>query len=241
LAAKVDGSPELARIRELVAAAQDARRPTSYARDFDGALAANAINPVVLADYERDLLQLDAEARRVLKAAAIKRLIRNKRKGWEPLFDLLSEAKGYAYLAALGCTGIQIVPSSYDYKTPDLKAELNGRLVLCEVKTINMSDDGRTVCDGDGTSRSGRCLSEEFLAGKLTWTLRAAKAQLDGFPSSAARKIAYVVFNPDESLHDYADDYSLQLQAFLRASPLEGIEVEIFQFSRFHYASRSVG
>jgi len=222
--------PELERIRELVAMAEDARRPESYPRNFDRSVAANALNRKLLAHYERDLRTLDPEAWRALKAAAIKRLIRKKRKGWEPLFDILNEAKAYAYLAALGCTGIQMIPPSYEYKTPDLRADLNGRLVLCEVKTINMSDDGRTISAAGSSSPRGRCLSEEFLGGKLTWTLRAAKAQLDAFPAPGARKIAYVVFTPDHSLNGCADDYSLQLTAFLMERPPEGVEVEIFQF-----------
>ncbi len=219
----------LERVRELVAAAEDARKPASYARNFDGFLAANEINRAILADYERDLSLLDDGAWRALKTSAIKRLIRNKKKRWEPLFDILSEAKGYAHLRALGCADIQMIPPSYDFKTPDLKAELDGDLVLCEVKTINMSDDARTVRAIDSPS-SGR-LAEKFLSGKLTWTLRAAKAQLDAFPLRAARKLVYLVFTPDESLDEYAGDYSLQLKAFLAHFPLEDVEVEIFQFS----------
>jgi hypothetical protein len=215
----------LERVRTLIAAAEDARRPNSYARHFDGFVAASAIQRQILADYERDLLALDGETWAAMKAGALKRLLRNKAKGWEPLFDMLSEAKACTYLTALGCTNIHMIPPSYDYKTPDLKAELNGGLVLCEVKTINMSDDARVV-RGAGPA----LLSQDFLNGKLTWTLRAAKAQLDAVASSAARKIVYLVFNPDESLDGYDDDYACQLAAFLKALDLNDVEVEVFQF-----------
>lgn len=211
--------PDRERIRELLTAAQDARRPTSYARQFENVVAANATMQSLLAHYEQDLLRLDPSAWTVLKAAAVKRLIQNPQRGWEPLFGLLNEAKAYAYLAALGCTGIQMIPPSYDDKAPDLRADLNGALVLCEVKTIHIRDDGRA-------------LSDEFLRGKLTRTLRAAKAQLDAYPSAAARKMVYVVLTPDESSQDYADDNSLQLRAFLQAFPLAGVEVEIARFQR---------
>jgi hypothetical protein len=224
--------PELGRVRELLAAAEDARKPASYARSFENALAANAIDRRVLTEYERDLAILDAEFWQGLKAGAIKRLLRNTQKSWEPLFDILSEAKAYAYLAALGCTGIQMIPRSYDFKTPDLRAELNGALVLCEVKTINMSDDERTVPVAESSSPPRRRLSEKFLKGKLTWTLRAAKAQLDAFPAATARKLVYLIFTPDESWNDYADDYAAQLRAFLKGLPLGDVEVEIFQFPR---------
>ncbi len=217
---------KLERLRALIASAQDARRPTSYTSHFEGAVAANTLRPEILTGYEQDLLMLDVEAWRQLKASAVKRLIHNNRRGWEPLFGILNEAKGYAYLTALGCTDIKMIPHSYECKRPDFSAALNGALVLCEVKTIHMSDDARTIRPDTSASRSKRCLSEDFLLGKLTRTLRAAKAQLDAFPSSTARKLIYVVFNPDESLHEYADDYSLQLRAFLKESSVEGVEVE---------------
>lgn len=224
--------PNLERIRELLAAAEDARKPASYARNFEKAFGASAGRQRILANYEQDLWALDAQTWRALTASAAKRLMRNKGKDWEPLFDMLSEAKGYAYLKALGCTDIQMIPTSYDYKTPDLRATLSGSLVLCEVKTINMSDDARTVRDVDPDSPAGGYLTEEFLRGKLTWTLRAAKAQLDAFALPAVRKLIYLVFTPDESLDGYADDYAPQLKRFLKTLSMGGVEVEIFQFSQ---------
>jgi len=211
--------PNLDRIKELLTAAQDARRSSSYARHFQNFAAENPLMRSLLAGYEQDLLTLDASAWAVLKAAAVKRLIRNPQRGWEPLFGILNEAKAYAFLASLGGAGIQMIPPSYDDKAPDLRADVNGVLVLCEVKTIHMRDDARA-------------LSDEFLRGKLTRTLRAAKAQLDAYPSAAARKIVYVVLTPDESSHDYADDNSLQLRSFLQAFPLADVEVEIARFPR---------
>lgn len=222
--------PTLERIRELLAAAEDARKPASYARNFEKAFAASPGRQRILTNYEQDLWALDAETWRALKVSAVKRLMRNKGKDWEPLCDMLSEAKGYTYLKALGCADIQMIPTSYDYKTPDMRATLNGGLVLCEVKTINMSDDARTVRDVDPGSSAGGYLAEEFLRGKLTWTLRAAKAQLDAVALPAVRKLVYLVFTPDESLEGYADDYAPQLKTFLKALPMGGVEVEIFQF-----------
>lgn len=219
---------KLERMRELLATAQDARRPASYARAFDQWVATDAITQEAMANYERDLLKLDHESWSVLKAAAFKRLIRNRRNGWDPLFGLLNEAKAYAYLMALGCTDIQTIPHSYDTKSPDLRAQLKGRLVLCEVKTINIRDDERTIRVTDG-AQSTRSLSQEFLRGKLTRTLHAAKGQLDAFPSAMARKIVYVVFNPDKSLNEYVLDHALQIRDFLNESPIEGVEVSVTQ------------
>lgn len=224
--------PKPERIKELLAAAQDARRPTSYARYFESFAAASAVMQSLLADYEQDLRALDAFSWAALKSAAFKRLIRNPQRGWEPLFGMLNEAKAHAYLTSLGCTCIEMIPPSYDDKAPDLKADLNGALVLCEVKTIHMTNDARITNAADRASQARGALSEDFLRGKLTRTLRAAKAQLDAYPSTAARKMVYVVFTPDESCDERAGDDSVQLTAFLKAGPLAGVEVEIFQFPR---------
>lgn len=217
-------------MRALVAAAQDARRHTSYASNFDRYVGASAARRQILPDYERDLLTLDAETWRAVKADAFKRLIRNPKNGWDPLFGILNEAKAYASLAARGCSAIQMIPHSYDYKTPDMRAQSEGRLVLCEVKTITLSDDARTICAADDATRHRRSLSDHFLHGKLTRALHDAKAQLDAVPSAAARKIVYVVLHPDESLADCAAAHSVQLQTFLKESPVPGVEVEFFLF-----------
>ncbi len=94
------------------------------------------------------------------------------------------------------------------------------------------SDGARTVGTADSASASRRVLSEDFLRGKLTRTLRAAKAQLDAYPSSAARKIVFVVFAPDESWEEDADGDSRQLRAFLKKHPFAGVDVEFYQFPR---------
>jgi len=160
----------LERIRELMPKRRVAAKPDSFFYKFDRSLEADPEKRKTLDDVEADLSCLDEAAWNVLRSQAAKYLLRNPKSGWEPLFNTFNEAKGYRHLRALGCTDIAFVPPRYDRKTPDLKARLDGRTVLCEVKTIT------TPCTG----------------AKLLKVLTEAKAQLDGFDHDA-RKVIFIV------------------------------------------------
>jgi hypothetical protein len=84
---------------------------------------------------------LDSDAWDALKDAAAQRLVRTKDRGWQPLFDILNEAKAYNHLVSIGCTSVQFIPRSkrHGERTPDLQALSNSVITFCEVKTINMS------------------------------------------------------------------------------------------------------
>ena len=131
-------------------------------------------------------------------------LTRTRKNGWGPLFDALNEVKGYKHLKHLGCVDIAFITPSYAQKSPDLVGHINGRKVLCEVKTINVSE-------GE--------LPETFFSEKVTNIIVKAKAQLDAF-DQAARKIVYLVFHSDDV------DHSKHVAAFLRSRPVDGVEIE---------------
>ncbi len=172
-------SGPFARIRALIALAGDAPSRESFARTFEAALATKVLPLESLDAGEADLASLDDGAWQHFKAGAAERLMRAPKRGWDPLFDLLNEAKGYAYLQSLGCMEIAFVARTYAGKSPDLMAALNGRRVLCEVKTVSVAET---------------LLSDEFLSGKLAWTLAEAKAQMEEFGPRDARMIVTLVF-----------------------------------------------
>ena len=63
------------------------------------------------------------------------------RRGWQQLFDILNQARAYNYLKTLGCSNILFIPRADNQalRTPDIEAILGSDRVLCEVKTINIS------------------------------------------------------------------------------------------------------
>ena len=204
----------LSRIRELIAAAQDARKRDSLARTLDKAIQSHLISRETLEAYEADLAGVDEAAWLSLKAEAVQRLSRIRARPWDALGDFLNEVKGYAHLKTLGCTDIGFVARTYDRKSPDLMAMLEGRRVLCEVKTLILSETP---------------LSDDFLDGKLRWTIAEAKAQLDEFGQGDDRKIVYLVFRLHESCGRGGATCAAQLEAFLARAPAAGVEVTVFK------------
>src|SRR6201987_2808321 len=92
-------------------------------------------------EIESDLQRLDACGWELLKGDLVPLVKKRKHeRGWQPLLNKLNEAKGYNHLVRIGCTDVQFLRRSSS-RTPDLKGRLGPSTVLCEVKTINPSDN----------------------------------------------------------------------------------------------------
>ena len=130
-----DAISELRRSLPRVFELRDSVRDSHYDNFFREFETSTLNIPAKRRAFERLELQLsslDIAAWQDLKGRAVPELQRRRRgRGWQSLFDLLNEAKGFAYLQSLGCSGIHFVARTGG-KTPDLKAELNGQTVLCE-------------------------------------------------------------------------------------------------------------
>jgi hypothetical protein len=179
-------------------------------------------------DIERDLQALDFKAWDFLRKEAFPRLkARHPTRGWRQLFETLNEAKGYIYLTRIGCTGVKFIPRSKtnNVQTPDLEGELVSVTALCEVKTINVSEreTERRYLGGVGTTLAD--LEESFFK-KLMSTIDAATSQLRAFGTDlGTRRIALVVINFDDRLHECADRYETQIDEYMTKASMPGIEV----------------
>lgn len=97
---------------------------------------------------EKALQELDPDSKEVLKKKICKYpTIKHPGRGWHQLFDILHEARAYSYLTSLNCSDIRLIPESKG--TPDLEGILPSGKVLCEVKTINISDDEASIRASD--------------------------------------------------------------------------------------------
>jgi hypothetical protein len=127
------------RLYELKAAVPDPTHPDAHFQNFEERLQESAHVRDQYMKFERPLEALDDAAwRDLLSRAAPFTMQLDAKRGWQSLFDTLNESKGYAYLKTLGCSDIAFIKRD-SKKTPDLRAVLDGRRVLCEVKTINVS------------------------------------------------------------------------------------------------------
>jgi hypothetical protein len=218
---------ELQRISQLREYSISLNSPKAYFRAADDKLS-NPSKRLFFVALERELQGLDVTAWELLKGEALPRLkSAQPTRGWEQLFDTLNEAKGYNYLARIGCADFKFIPRAKKGKvqTPDLRGLLGTTPVLCEVKTINVSDDEANRLAGGGVRTTLRYLEQPFFD-KLSSTIRSAATQLLAFDKDlTSRRIVYVVFNFDDRIHEYADEYQKQIEAFLAGAALPDVEV----------------
>ena len=96
---------KLPRVYELKDMLMDPSHPDAYFQNFEDGLEHNPSKLKAFEKVDRWLAPLDREAWNDLKERAAIHLVSQTRsagRGWQALFDVLSEARGFAYLAARG-------------------------------------------------------------------------------------------------------------------------------------------
>jgi hypothetical protein len=229
----------LPRIFELRDLLRNPDTPSAYFRDFDSSIATEPVKRKHFIDIEADLQGLDPGAWDYLKHE-VAPLFEQKdpARGWRAAFDKLNQAKAYIHLKRIGCTDVEFIPESptRGQKTPDLKGQLGETKVLCEVKTINISQDEANARTAIVARSIQRHLSDAFFE-KLRSTLKTAKDQMACYyPNDDARRMVYVIINFDDGLHEYVEAYSDQLRSFVSDSPEPGTDV-IFDVKAAFYSA----
>lgn len=226
---------ELPRVFALKDTLSAPTNPHAYFQNFEESLRENSQKLAAFRKIEDVLSALDADAWNTLRDTASAHLTRpstSKGRGWQSLFDVLSEARGYAYLRSIGCSDIRCVGRA-DRPTPDIEAIHEGRRVLCKVKTINISEDEavrrRRVYSGTPVARKTPTeLGAQYLS-KLGSTLANAVRQLDAFdPERTARRIVFCVLNFDDWVGDYYPAYFREIDTHLLTHPVEGVELVFY-------------
>jgi hypothetical protein len=221
---------ELPRVYELIDLTENLHEPCAYFHNFESSYCDEASKREVWQNREKQLQALDLNSWKVLKHKASSYLTKPdyvKGGWWHQLIEALNEARGYNYLKSIGCSNIKFIPSAIinGVETPDLKGELNNFSILCEVKTINISDEEAY------TRRSGGCrtitdqLGDGFL-NKLASDLLKAQRQMKAYDDGEnVRRIAYVIIDFDDLLGEYKEDYFYEIDRFLADKVPPNIEV----------------
>jgi hypothetical protein len=218
---------ELPRLFELKDCIDDPASPDAYFQDFDQKLARSTHKREVYLQWERVLQGLDAEAWEHLKKEAAPRLTKpdKKGRGWQQLFDILNEGRAYNYLNSIGCRGVRFVPRSRE-RSPDLEAALASDRVLCEVKTINVSDEEIAARTGPPKARSGQIYVTPGFLKKLRATLETAKQQMLAYdPQGAAVHLVYLNILFDDFFAERKEAYFQQIDEYLAGAPVSGIRL----------------
>ena len=105
--------------------------------------------------------------------------------------------------------------------------------MLCEVKTINISEDkaGRRRRVYSGTAVASKTPTELGAAylSKLRNTLDNAVRQFDAFdPERTARRVVFCVLNFDDWVGDYYPSYFREMDTHLLTHPVKGVELVFY-------------
>lgn len=229
---------EMPRVSELIDLIEDQGHSGAYFKEFEQTVLEYPEKHRVWLAREKELQELDPGAWDFLKAELSPYLAaRVNGRGWEQLISLLNQARAYKYLRDCGCSKIRFIPRALksEIQTPDLEGVVDGGLVLCEVKTINISDKEIGVRSTETCRSTEAVLSAGFFK-KFTAFLIKAKDQMASFSNvPKVRRVVFVVINFDDRLGEYKDWYYEQIDNYLKVDSIPKIEVVLFnQRTCFH-------
>jgi hypothetical protein len=216
-------SKELPRIYELRFLTQTHKYLPEHFHDFDNSLSNSSSKMQDFSSLEKELQGLDSTSWDMLKSE----IICKKKITWPQLMDKMNEVRGYNYLAKMGCKNIRFIsPSPRRLKTPDIEAMLGAMKVLCEVKTIHISEKEKDFRKGGKVNTMTSYKLKCGFFKKLRKDQIIAENQLKEYDRTiTTRRIVYVVINFDDWIGDGREEYFKQIQQFLSADPISGIEI----------------
>jgi hypothetical protein len=220
---------QLPRFYELKDLITDPSDPNAYFPAFENLLR-DAICLECFRCWERQLHGLDDGAWRFLKGEVTPYLVCKSPggRGWQQLFDILGQARAYNHLReSLGCSKIHFIPRSTRSaeETPDLEGTHGSGRVLCEVKTINVSDDEVLARRMQYVVRPVHSQLEKGFLRKLDFDIAKAKNQLDTYDATgSAQHLVYINICFDDWAGHYQEDYRQQIDQHLSQHP-PGVEV----------------
>jgi len=175
--------------------------------------------------YEQRLQRLDAGAWEQLLIKCLPYVCRkDRRRGWEQLWNHLNEALGYALLAERGYSKIQFIDRG-DEGTPDLTGAIESVSEFVEVKTVNCSDeDINRRNEWPPVARDvGYGLPPKFSA-KVLKTIDESRNQLLRHAEPADVRIILLVVSFDSDFKFVGENYR-QLQELVAANRSSEVEL----------------
>jgi hypothetical protein len=209
------------RIYELWDLIADPSSPDAYLPEED-VLRSSSLAQEFYASLEKELQGLDEDPWKSLRSEAARYLsVRDKRRDWHQLFNILNQAYAYNHLRAIGCSNIRFIPRSKakGVKTPDLEGSQDGVKVVCEVKSIGISDseiDARRTLEAQDED----CLVGQRFFKRLTSAITEARSQLLAYdPAREARQLVYVCARLDSWPSGCDEQQYQQIDRYLSDKP----------------------
>jgi hypothetical protein len=217
---------KLPRLYELKDLGDDPTSANAYFRNFEKHLQDSPHVLQIYLRWERSLQKLDFNAWDFLKDEALPYLTTKqaKKRGWEQLFNILNQARAYAYLKAAGCSSPRFIPraDAQGFETPDIEAALGSARLLCEVKSVNISED-EVRARTEFTVRSIAIRLDRGFFGKLQSDIDKAKSQMCAYDRyGTAARLVYINVRFDDFLAQCKEDYFRQIDRYLSDHPVAG-------------------
>jgi hypothetical protein len=185
-------------------------------------------------EIDNCLMDLDQPSWNLLKEKAISKFMSHRIGNWEQdFFNTLNESKAYSFLVHNSCTGLSFIKESdHTTRTPDIEGIFDRRQLLCEVKTINKSDD-EIIRYMSNEFHTSYFLNDGFF-NKLDSAILQATDQLNQFKKdSNSILIIYLDLNFDDFSVKYSSTYHDEINGYLlqKANPLP-IFIHNWDYSR---------
>jgi hypothetical protein len=222
-----DKLPRLYELRDLI---DDPASPDAYFQNFEKQLADSPHHVLqIYLRWETTLQALDLDAWEFLKKEARPYLTCKdaKGRGWEQLFNILNQGRAYGYLRSAGCSNIRFIPRAdgEGLETPDVEAVLGSDRLLCEVKSINISQD-EVRARTHFTVRSIPIRLGSGFFKKLQSDIDKAKNQMCAYDQCATTaRFVYINFRFDDFLAQCKEDYFRQIDEYLSENPPRGVRL----------------
>jgi len=231
---------EMPRVYELQDLIRDRSASSAYFQNFDNSVRDKPEKRKMWLARERVFQRVDPESWQFLKSEANPYLTKRntKGRGHQQLISILNQAWAYNYLIDEGCSRAAFIPPvrKEGRETPDIEGELKEHRVLCEVKTISISDDEAIRRQTGGAGSTADSLGVGFF-NKLSSDLLKAKSQLESYDGPAGiRRIAFIVLDFDDWLGEYKANYFRQIDRHLADDPVGGVDIVFYnQRTPFHF------
>lgn len=231
---------ELPRVYELRDLIEDPNAPTSYFHNFEKSILdhpGGESKKRTWLSREKEFQRLDKDSWEFLKNKARPYLTTKQTngRGWEQLISILNEVRGYVYLSDVGCSRIQFIPEAgkENHQTPELQGELDSTIILCEVKTLFVSEDEVRRSREREAGTIENQLSTGFFK-KLKSAIDKAQGQIKAYKeenyesAENVRRIVYIIPNFDDFLGEYKANYYKQIDEYLDSNSVPEIEIVFY-------------
>lgn len=226
-----DQLPLVYELKDLI---EEPNSPTAYFQNFENSINDDISGPSKMRIWERreqEFQKLDKDSWNFLKDKALPYLTTGlpNGRGFEQLISALNEARGYICLMDMGCSGIQFIPESNKSgeNRPDLEGKLDGAIVLCEVKTLHISDKEVKRRRGREAGETQSLLCDGFF-NKLRDCIKTARGQMISYATNDTRnvrRIVYIILYFDDFLCEHKVTYYEQIKLYLSNNPFPEIEI----------------